>query len=216
MRKSLIIGVSGVAGSGKDTFASVYKERDEKTVFIAALADPIKRTAKMIFPEIPDDYLWGPSENREFPTAYLDGSGKPLTARKILQRMGTDFARDLCPDTWLLHMKKAVSRLESDDWTVYDKKVGVVTFTRTERNHAPTIIIPDVRFQNEVDWIRSRGGVIVSLTLPALPDEKPHPETTHASEQADPSWGDFKIINFKNGLEIFYDTVDQIRKMNVM
>jgi hypothetical protein len=212
VRKSLIIGVSGVAGSGKDTFASVYKERDEKTVFIVALADPIKRTAKMIFPEIPDDYLWGPSENREFPTAYLDGSGKPLTARKILQRMGTDFARDLCPDTWLLHMKKAVSRLESDDWTVYDKKVGVVTFTRTERNHAPTIIIPDVRFQNEVDWIRSRGGVIVSLILP---DDKPCSDN-HASEHADPSWGDFQIVNFKNGLEIFYDTADQIRKMGVI
>jgi hypothetical protein len=57
----LIFGISGKAGSGKDTVAD-YLVKNHGFVKVS-LADEMKRFAKRLF-EFTDQQLWGPSENR--------------------------------------------------------------------------------------------------------------------------------------------------------
>lgn len=64
MKKKLIIGLSGLAGSGKDFIADLLVEKYEFAKL--ALADPLKRICKEVF-DFSDQQLWGPSEERNHP-----------------------------------------------------------------------------------------------------------------------------------------------------
>lgn len=59
-----IIGISGLAGSGKDTAAKFLVERHGYVV--VALADELKRIAQRLY-DFTDEQLWGPSEKRNEP-----------------------------------------------------------------------------------------------------------------------------------------------------
>lgn len=61
-----------------------------------------------------------------------------MTYRQALQRIGTEVMRD------------------SFDKDVWIRSLDV----RTEHNH---VIIDDVRFENEVDWIHSKGGIVLRI-----------------------------------------------------
>ncbi len=77
--------------------------------------------------------------------------------RTGLQWFGTEFRRELFGDDyWLV---KASSALEEI--------------------HSPVVVVPDVRFTNEAEWVKSYGGVMVRINRTAglLPVED-----THASE----------------------------------
>jgi len=61
---TMIIGITGKAGAGKDTAADVLVERFN---FVkVALADPLKRICQEVF-DFSDEQLWGPSEKRNEP-----------------------------------------------------------------------------------------------------------------------------------------------------
>lgn len=60
----MILGISGLAGSGKDTVAE-FLGRDFKFTSVA-LADPLKRIARDVY-AFTDEQLWGPSANRNAP-----------------------------------------------------------------------------------------------------------------------------------------------------
>ncbi len=79
--------------------------------------------------------------NVEFNKIYLN---KDIESRKLLQRVGTEEGRDVYgDDIW-------VNVLES--WMrVYNNR-GIKRF-----------IICDVRFQNEVNWIKKIGGIVIKI-----------------------------------------------------
>jgi hypothetical protein len=64
--------------------------------------------------------------------------------RHLLQWYGTDFTRKKDPNYWVKEIEYRISKLE---------KLEVPYF----------IIIPDVRFQNELDWIKSNGGTTFNI-----------------------------------------------------
>src|SRR6202044_3217734 len=117
-RKNMIIGISGYAGTGKDTVAD-FLVRDFNFVRVA-LADPIKRIAKELF-DFSDETLWGSSEKRneldkryvqwtafvphmlseEILKEFPDGKvPQYLTARRVCQFLGTEVGRELYPNVW--------------------------------------------------------------------------------------------------------------------
>lgn len=61
----MIVGINGVAGAGKDTFADFLVQDAQFTKI--ALADPLKRICASVFRKFTYDDLWGPSENRNKP-----------------------------------------------------------------------------------------------------------------------------------------------------
>lgn len=134
----MIIGIAGLKGSGKDTTGEIL-QRSFDDICLEAFADPMKRFCQEVF-DFSDEQLWGPSEYRErADTRYRRADGHTLTPRYALQQLGTEWGRACCPDIWVkLAMRKAHERAL----------------------HGQTTVITDVRFVNEAEAIRDRGGTI--------------------------------------------------------
>lgn len=128
-----IIGICGKAKAGKDEMVVQYFKRpDHPLAQKHAFADAVKHSAAAFFGEPVGKFY----ENKD---DISDQWG--ISYREMLQKLGTDFARNM---------------IHEDFWVqTLDKKI---------RDIPPIIklvFIPDVRFDNEVDWIHYKGGVVV-------------------------------------------------------
>lgn len=156
-----VIGVCGIIGTGKDTVARFFEA--EKHYTVMSLADPLKIIIQDLF-EISTDVLWGPSPKR---------TGE---VRRMLQLLGTDFARSFDSDVWV---KKLLHRTSSWMYTGKDTcDLREPDNEGTRRN----IIVPDVRFPNEAEaLVKVHNAKIIKLTrsMPINPDDELR---NHASE----------------------------------
>jgi hypothetical protein len=158
----IIIGVSGKAGAGKDA-AAAFLCNDLSFVRIA-LADEIKRTAQRWF-GFSYSQLWGDSEMRgQTPESNPTGP----TARLACQFIGTEVGRALGENVWVdLVGRICVNFLVGMPSTTgmryaYAPERGLYQ-TEGWASTPPGIVIPDVRFKNEVDAIKSWGGKLVRV-----------------------------------------------------
>lgn len=146
-----IIGISGKKNSGKDTLQRfikdelhfVYRQRTTSVAF----ADPIKKAAMIMFPNIDPADLFGDSARR---SKVVEGhinpeTGEPLTIRDILLQVGK-WGRDTHPDTWIRA-------------TLPDIRNGL---------SASNVIAVDIRFPNEKQIIESMGGKVVRIVRPGF------------------------------------------------
>ena len=91
--KPPIIGITGLAGSGKDTLAEGLSARFN--THIHRIADPIKRGLEVMFNF--DRSIW---EDREVKERELRGIGR--SPRYLAQTLGTEWGRVLVhPDIWI-------------------------------------------------------------------------------------------------------------------
>ncbi len=163
-----IIGICGRAGAGKDTAADVLVA---KFGFVKiGLADPMKRACAEWF-QWDYETLWGPSEKRNelderFP---LGGSGVGfLSARYALQKLGTEFGRACYENVWVDIAIRTAAEL-AFGVCYYDPMEGL---TRPPGPHqlwpgaTRRVVIPDVRFPNEVAAIKKAGGRIWKIIRP--------------------------------------------------
>ena len=74
--------------------------------------------------------------SKNAPVPFLDGR---ITPRVMMQTLGTEWGRSLLPDLWLRVWQ---NELDGD---------------------AHVVTVPDVRFDNEAEMIRSLGGLIVHI-----------------------------------------------------
>jgi hypothetical protein len=136
-----LIGLVGFAGSGKDTVANILNDvhKYEKTAF----ADPLKDAVSIIF-DWPRYLLEGDSESsrtfREKPDPYWSEKfGKDFTPRMALQRLGTEACRQTFhQDIWILNLEKRISNQNN-------------------------VVVTDVRFPNEIEFIKKMGGHVVRV-----------------------------------------------------
>lgn len=183
----MIIGISGVAGAGKDTAAKLLQPYGAVNV---ALADPLKRIARDIY-EFSEDQLWGPSAERNkpdprYPREHLFGAcpstggyatcvvcgalsdGKTpicyLTPRYALQILGTEWGRHCYPDTWATKCIRTAQRLFEEPTLSYTPQDGL--FHYSDLTVPKLVTISDVRFQNEMRVIRQAGGKIIRVRRP--------------------------------------------------
>ena len=124
LKPKVVIGVTGKAGSGKDTIGDYLVENYGFVKM--AMADPLKSGVQNLF-HIDDETMYD-REKREEPLAdFPDWS-----VRKILQFVGTDLLRNqFDKDIWVKLMLKKL-RLSSSQ----------------------KIVICDIRFPNELNCIR--------------------------------------------------------------
>lgn len=85
-----------------------------------------------------DSRLWGPSCNRD---AVDPAWG--FSARDALVPLGTEWGRALHPDLWVAALFRSMP--EDAD-----------------------VVIPDVRFQNELDYIATHGGATIEVRRPGV------------------------------------------------
>lgn len=184
----MIIGITGYAGSGKDTLAqaiqyvtSTYPFPEYMTVhqaFRAAskagspwkvmkFADGVRQVASILAPRIGLETQ--EDKAKSLPSEW-DRDGVPMTVREFLQRIGTDAMRDgLHPSVWVnMLMSKYVPA-----------GFGMAGFDY------PNWLITDVRFPNEVDAIKQRDGIIVKITRPGVAVDSHVSESFIAHIEAD-------------------------------
>lgn len=177
-----IIGVTGIAGSGKDTFALVAKEMEQKTDQFA-FAGPLKDACKILF-NFSHDQLHD-QETKEI----QDGRWKK-SPREILQWLGTDVLRNqINEDFFVMNMKQ-----------------------RIDDSKAEYIIVTDVRFPNEAEFIRSLGGKVVKIVRD---NKKTGGKTTkyssHVTEQGIPDNLVDAIIENNSSIEEFKNNIRLVK-----
>ena len=152
MTRPLLIGLTGLAGSGKDTVRSLL-EQDHDFDGIA-FADPIRDMLGVLFDsmEIPRDWMI----ERDLKEQDIPSLG--VSYRKMAQALGTEWGRALNSNLWL---------------DIAAEKIRVC-----QQYGNPGVVISDVRFVNEAQWIKSKGGVIWKILRPGL-----EPVRAHISEQ---------------------------------
>jgi hypothetical protein len=223
----IVVGLSGLAGAGKDTVADLLV--NDFGFVKVAFADPIKRAA-MDWWDFSEDQLWGASEMRNkpdlrYPTGLKEDlrpsfvphynttphtSMTYLTPRYVLQKIGTDIARSLDKDVWLRYgMKVARQLLQHPDKLNYKQTVGVVE----EKRSAPIagVVISDGRFTNELVHIGENGGKLIRIKRPGagLSGEA----AKHASETEHQEWPDDCFDYVLNNDGTMSDLHDRVGEM---
>ena len=166
----MIVGMCGLAGSGKDTAADFMVKNDE---FVkVAFADPLKRICKDVF-DFTDEQLWGPSACRNAPDErYLRREvtnefgdfvkNEYLTPRYALQQLGTEWGRDCYPNVWAEYAIRVARELLGPEPYRYSAKGGLERM-QADILQPKGVVISDVRFMNEIRCIKAAGGKVVRL-----------------------------------------------------
>lgn len=161
------IGITGPAGSGKDTFANLLKDAINlygpdfaPTCIINPFANNLKSFC-MNSLGMSYEQCYGSQSDKQTPTNVRKSTIDPnvrdviehglsyATAREVMQHVGT-------------HMRK----LSKDFW------VDLVLNKTYDRN-IKYVIIPDVRFLNECLSIRTYGGIIVRMVSDSIDTKNP-------------------------------------------
>lgn len=157
--KTTLLGLNGYACTGKDTVASIVQSKIpefENKKF----ADKLKQIASLMT-GLPANHF----EDRDLKESQLSEDWG-MTAREFLQKLGTDAIRtNLHPNAWVNalmsdYMAPKMSQYNPSKW-----------------------IITDVRFPNEAQAIKERGGVVVRINRPGY-----GPVNGHQSETAMDDW----------------------------
>jgi len=189
----MIIGISGKARSGKDTFAEMLAGELNKTSYPAyvmmAFANELKLRCQAAF-DLTWEQLWGEDKEKydqrypkhRGPLSYCvgnrdDGKGlevleerKHWTAREIMQDYGA-FYRTIDNEFWIKNLFKVA---EDKEYT--------------------NVIITDVRYTNEADYIIDHGGYVIRVN-------RENKDTVHNEEHPseieldDYKRFDFQVIN---------------------
>lgn len=136
MKKPSLIGLTGFAGTGKDTVRQILERQHGYTGL--ALADPLRDMVRALLLASGNstDYMTV-RELKEEPIA-----GLGVSYRHLVQTLGTEWGRAIHPDFW--------TRIAQ----------GTLDYVRTNTFGPQGFVISDVRFESEAQWIRSQGGVI--------------------------------------------------------
>ena len=176
--KPILIGLTGRARSGKSTAS----EHLVGTYMLEhyAFADPLRDGLMAIFNLDPSDFE---GDRKEQPLAWLDRS-----PRQLMQSMGTEWARNTVhPDVWV--------KLAEQNLDYMTKALGAVL----------GFVVSDVRFENEAELIRRRGGTIVHISRADAQAVNPHVSEAGVAGNKD----DLLMLN--NGtVEEFLRSLDEV------
>ena len=87
-----------------------------------------------------------------------------ISARVILQTLGTEWGREVDPLMWSRYAHKTASYMKSSK-TGYSQELGILG-NRIELFSG--VVIPDHRFANEVEYTQAQGGSVIRLRRLAL------------------------------------------------
>lgn len=179
--KTKIIAFAGRKQSGKTTcsefiaegFNEVTGSSDSAKIY--NFADPLKRDICMNILGLTYDQCYGNDDSKnELTNNYWDN--KQLTAREVMQMVGTDMFRKMQHNVW-----------------------ADATLLKIKNEEPKLAIIADCRFPNEVEAVKNAGGIVIKLA------RNPH-NSDHASETAldiiNYDQRNFDIVIFNQNLTI--------------
>jgi hypothetical protein len=141
----MIIAISGKIGSGKSTVGDIF----EKQGFVLdSFAKSVKDICSILFGydrnkiegSTPADRLWREKIDKNNTNLI----GKDFTPRDAMVLVGTEFGRNMIhPNIWIETL-----------------------FNRSDKNK--DLLITDLRFPNEYEEIKKRGGIVIRINRPNL------------------------------------------------
>lgn len=186
-----LIGLSGKMGVGKTTVANMIKELVPGAERVA-FGDLVKKEVAERY-DLPLFTLYYNKNAEIRASANRLSRGWPveravMTARELLQWYATDFVRAENPDYWVVAVREHLRSLR-----------GV-----------PLVVIDDVRFINEAEFIKEQGGTLVRI--------EPYPSYAvsadvagHASETALDDWRHWDAVYAPSyGKSILYAAATEI------
>jgi hypothetical protein len=176
---------------GKKEYSGIFNpERYDSTDFILqqaltkvnphiklySFAEPLKTDICINILGLSYEQCYG-SDNDKNSITDLQWENKNLTARDVMQIVGTDILRKMKPDVWTSAL---IRKIKSDN---------------------PNLaIITDCRFPNEVDCIQDNEGVVIRLTRSTSGSQ-------HSSEtildRNNYAWDNFDYVLDNNNLDIY-------------
>lgn len=156
VRRSDVLGLNGPIGCGKDTAAEALEPHGFTRM---SFADPLRVAGAMTY-GVPLRYF----TDRQLKESPLPGS--KMTPRRVLQLMGTEVCRVIHESLWVKRMLlRSASAMH--DLAGYSRNHP----ERISASGGVKVVIADVRFQNEADFVRSVGGRVVRIARPQLSEE---------------------------------------------
>lgn len=163
-KPKLLIGLIGQAGSGKDTVARMLRDfwvRQRAEVVQLAFAAPVRDLAVTFLRGfgVRDPYRL--VNDPELKNIVVDGVG--MSPRRIMQTLGTDWAHpNAGRDVWIRAMQ-----------------IRLYDAVRAGMDH---VVISDVRFELEADWVRLQGGVLWRIDRPGVAPVLGHVSETEMAQ----------------------------------
>jgi hypothetical protein len=162
-----IIAFAGRKQSGKTTCSEYVKTKFNNQLYkrlfetinnvniakIYNFADPLKKDICMNILGLTYEQCYGEDIDKNTLTDIV-WEGQRLTAREVMQFVGTDLFRKMKHDVW-----------------------AGATINKINLEQPPLAIIADCRFPNEVDVVKKAGGLVIKLKRNPF-------DSTHASETA--------------------------------
>jgi len=178
-----VIGLCGLAGSGKSTIA--LSLRDEYSFEIVSMATGIKAMLRTLFSgcgisgRASEDMMRMPYKETPIdPEVYPAFNGK--TPRQLLQTLGTEWGR---------------ACVGSSIWTEIARE-AIYTHLRNGKS----VVIDDLRFKDEVDMVHDFNG-LVAYVVDTSAHVKPS-ATVHSSEKPHMLRFDTSVYNTKRETDI--------------
>ena len=153
----MLIGLTGYAGSGKDTVADILVQ--EHGFVRYAFADKLRELLYEMNPVIETDH----------------SIEAVLRLREVVDIDGWDYAKRTFPEVRELLQRVGVWHREniSEDFWVKQVKDQI-----THEQLTAGVVVTDCRFANEAAWARSWGGKVMRVTRPGV-----GPANDHDSEK---------------------------------
>lgn len=130
-----------------DTFYEYASNRIWPLIKLYSFADPLKELVMSLF-ELPYESVYGTDQEKNEVTHIMwencpgvKNKKGPMTGREIMQFVGTEVFRKMYEPVWIN-----------------------ATLNMIEAESPPIAVICDVRFKNEADSIRAKGGKVVRNT----------------------------------------------------
>jgi hypothetical protein len=182
-----IIGLTGPAGSGKDTVARFLC--DTQGFVQIAFADPIRAGVKAMFPMLTDEHF----TDRTLKETVIPDIGK--SPRELMQSMG-DYLRHLDPDMLLILIRPRVQKL------LWESSLSSL--------HIAGIVVSDVRKDNEAAYLRKAGEVWhlhrTTMAYTGLASNT----RLHNTEEGIQYQSSDRIIHNDGSLDYLYETVANV------
>lgn len=137
MTEPILIAMVGKKNAGKTTVAEYLQEKGFAEV---VFAEPVKRVTEIVFGFDYDMLLGNTPEKRELRNTLCDPIWN-LTPVQAMQQLGTELFRD---------------HFDEDVWIkIAGRKIDALL------NRGQSVVVSDARFENEIEFIRAKGGHII-------------------------------------------------------
>lgn len=189
-----LIAITGKAGSGKDTIAKYLCEKYAK-VYTEPFAKPLKLACAAAFGIPIEDFM--DTETKE-----LDNDAWGVSPRKIAQFVGTEMFRNT--------LSKLIPEIGTEFWVArmaYLLQGHIFTEEGGQYDDSDTIVIPDLRFQNEYDMVCDWDGYVFHVIKEGIGEVgiEGHVSEAGIVTNAYNTW----LINNNGTLEELYEEVER-------